>query len=456
MNDDALIELRRLACNGSRSAAVFLKGFYKGKDRHQEFKYTCYAALAGDLPSAIELYDRDLDVLKGFADDDLERRNSHDPHLIPERMEIRSNSTLAFGHYSDWTKKDYGGLNEGYIHPDDAGYYEVLKRDTVDPSELIASIDRKSAERYPSKKKSPVDEASRIEVDGIYDPKRREKIFSELDDSETGRYWKAMFRYLGIGTYRNGDAALREMLDLSENGNSFADDAIVYMTGYQPESYRQRCPMYTEEDLKNMFDPDWPDDPRMYYYEVADRVLIEDSIEWEILSLLTGLYNECNFGYTDYEEMENEEGGYSDDVVYTRADNQSEPGPPTFVFKPSGYSMGWYKYAWRSPEQSENLSIGEILRIWRLCIEHILWGREIPKGTTREILDLPIYTAEVPDDLKDRIKAVFERAPCNNAGLVCITYANTFEEDDRRGSNENRAREILEGLQVSTHVTVPR
>ena len=62
-------ELKHLARNGSLTAALFLKDHYKDKDVDMEYRYTCYSALAGDLNSAIELYNSDMKVMRAFVDD---------------------------------------------------------------------------------------------------------------------------------------------------------------------------------------------------------------------------------------------------------------------------------------------------------------------------------------------------------------------------------------------------
>lgn len=438
MDDYMMNELKHLARNGSLTAALFLKDHYKDKDVDMEYRYTCYSALAGDLNSAIELYNSDMKVMRAFVDDctvdDLLRFNE-----IPiEHIESHGDKMFAFGHDKDW--KGYRGeSNEGYIHPKDAGFCCVFDPHYENPAFIIRRFHPELAEEYP--RKDYKQEKDVVEFKYTLMSMEPTSIFESTDESIACRFWRAMFRYLGIGVERDGERALREMLELSESGDKYAANAVAFLVGYQPESFRQRYPMYSDKDLRRIEQsPSYRvDDPRRFYYEVADRSLIQDSVEWMILSLITGI---DSYGFTSIEDKMNDEGGYDDDIICTHRDRESEIRPPTFIFKPSGYSMGWYKYAWRSPEQNENLSVGEILRLWRLCIEHILWGKEMPSGTTKEILELPIDTVPVPNDLKGRVESVCDDAMCNYPGLSRRTSFITFDEDSD-DYNEKRAKKIL-------------
>ena len=107
MDDYMMNELKHLARNGSLTAALFLKDHYKDKDVDMEYRYACYSALAGDLNSAIELYNSDMKVMRAFVDDctvdDLLRFNE-----IPiEHIESHGDKMFAFGHDKDW--KGYRG-----------------------------------------------------------------------------------------------------------------------------------------------------------------------------------------------------------------------------------------------------------------------------------------------------------------------------------------------------------
>ncbi len=174
---------------------------------------------------------------------------------------------------------------------------------------------------------------------------------------------------------------------------------------------------------------------------MIDRSMLETSPEWLILMMLMNIdeYGNC------YDSVRmTVDGCYEDDVMLTRRDNQDEAGPPTFVFKPSGYSMGWYKHAWKSPEQSENLSIGEIRRVLRLCIEHLIYGREIPNGTTKELISLPMHKYAPSDDMADEILGIARTAPTYAIDAYDPPHLQTF--DFRHADDaEAMATEIIEG-----------
>ncbi len=178
------------------------------------------------------------------------------------------------------------------------------------------------------------------------------------------------------------------------------------------------------------------------FYPVINRYMLEMSPEWLILMMLMNIdeYGDCY----DTARM-TEDGCYEDDVILTRRDNQDEVGPPTFVFKPSGYSMGWYKHAWKSPEQSENLSIGEIRKILRLCIEHLAYGREIPKGTTKELISLPMHTYVPSDDIADAMFSVARTASTYAFSAYSFPYLQTFDFRHADAA-EVMAAEIIRGL----------
>ncbi len=82
MEESMIQRLNELARSGSVKASLFLKGLYLegkevGMDEGKVYKYICYAALAGHLDSAIELYDDGKDVTRCFIEDiDMEDWNS--------------------------------------------------------------------------------------------------------------------------------------------------------------------------------------------------------------------------------------------------------------------------------------------------------------------------------------------------------------------------------------------
>ena len=109
--------------------------------------------------------------------------------------------------------------------------------------------------------------------------------------------------------------------------------------------------------------------------------------------------------------------------------------------------MGWYKYCWRSPEQNENLSMGEIRRVFRLCVEHIAYGREVPNGPTKELIAVPMHLYEPPEDIREDLEEVARYAISNRVGWVGSSWPKTFCSRDA-GSAEELALEILSDLGV--------
>ena len=98
-------------------------------------------------------------------------------------------------------------------------------------------------------------------------------------------------------------------------------------------------------------------------------------------------------------------------------------------FKPSGFNMEWYKYPWRSPMMSENLTLGEIRRIWRLCIDHLLTGRTFEPGPTSRLLEERPARVEVPEALAERAGRVCAMASAQEAvrsRVVCHTSRSTY------------------------------
>ena len=107
--------------------------------------------------------------------------------------------------------------------------------------------------------------------------------------------------------------------------------------------------------------------------------------------------------------------------------------------------MGWYRDAWRDAEQSENLTVGEIRKVMRLCIEHIAYGRKIPDGTTKELVAMPMHLYDPPEDIADALVEMAKRAPCNMLELESAFHVQTF--DPRHAEEAERmALEIIRDM----------
>ena len=100
---------------------------------------------------------------------------------------------------------------------------------------------------------------------------------------------------------------------------------------------------------------------------------------------------------------------------------------------------------------SENLSVGEIRRIWRLCIDHLITGRTFGEGPTAGFLGMEPERIEVPEGMKERVDAVLTIADANED--VRVRYLGTsFRSSYRpRGLSEEddaAVREIIEELRT--------
>ena len=337
----------------------------------------------------------------------------------------REDAVYLFGRIErqDRMRNAYNGDNEGYLNPCDVCKYIVLSKNKLDPAELIAEIDPSLADKYPPRNHSEFDwfamqnEFVENGIDGV---------MAHLGGSDDAECWRCLFRFYGLGTETNPKRALEGLVELAEKGHDMSRDAVVFITGFHPRVYDERYPMRTADDCEQAggtLSTDTSDNPTSGYYPMADRSLIQDSIEWKLVELLYGM---DPWGYCLIPDFTNEEGGYGDSVLYTRCPDQYEPGPPALEFRPSGYCMNWYKTSWRSPEQSENLSIGEILKIFRLLIEHKAMGREIPAMSTRDALSLPVLQVEVPVGLRDRVDRICKSSKRNLSGLISVSFMDTY------------------------------
>ncbi len=440
---DEIDQLGYLACRGSRSAAVYLRRYYSSEgtdDPRMAYKYACYAALAGDEESREILRSEGRLVRTFFLEDyepesmmlfkpDASRPCEDREYLVlcpvlPLREHVRRDPEL----------------NVGYIHPDDFGLYRIADVDFLRPEDLDGE-DRCPYGRYifsvrhwPS-----YCEMDRWLTGEHYNDEDDDEIFwfDEIDE----RFFRDIFQYYGIGIERDEDAAIRDLLDMARQGNRNAADMISFAIGYEPETFLARYSDHSEETLAEIVEK-YEEYPRRGYYAVADGGMLQKAPEWIILSMLIRI---DPYGFCYDKEHENSEGGYEDDVMYTRADDQFNPGPPTFVFKPSGYSMGWYKYCWKSAEQSENLSMGEIRRVMRLCIEHLAYGREIPNGPTKELIAAPMHLYEPPEDIRDELFEIARNALSNLVGIAYSGYESTFHRLDAEPAEE-LALEIIADL----------
>lgn len=436
--------LNDLSCNGSVVASLYLKEAYSEgqgveKDDEKVYKYTCYAALGGDLGSAIDLYNSGRDAVSGFAEDNKDPRRPPylDQGTSVERTEDREDGLYIFykSRLNEMLRMTQKGDNEGYVHPYELGSYTVYEKGRKDPAEIIAGIDPSLAEKYPPKKVF-----DHNEMEGRYSEKGVGGALEYLEGCDDALCWRELFRFYGMGLERDPAKALENLVAIAEKGNVLARDAVAYITGFHPKGYDARYPMRTKEEQKKLKESRKANVPYEWdFYQVADRSLIQDSIAWTLIRMLYDIdpYGICSDG-----AYSNRIGGREDEVLSTHPDNDLVSDPPTFVFKPSGLELDWYKYAWRSMESSENLSVGEVLGVFRLLVEHKALGKEIPKGTTKELLALPMYLAKVPDELKERVEEICGLSTTNLFGWACSSSLDTFHQ-----SPDQEARRVIRGIE---------
>ena len=240
------------------------------------------------------------------------------------------------------------------------------------------------------------------------------KRYEPCERSETDlRFFKDVFLYLGINGPKDQDAAMRDLLDMAREGNTNAANMISFAIGYEPDTFMVRSPFreptFRDEHIRfwEEHDIDW--DETMLYYSIPSRDMLTFCPEWRLLSMLADI---DVWGFCYNSPKGDKWGNYEDDVI--RVQPHSPDGDqPTLIFKPSGYSMQWYKYPWRCPLQSKNLSMGEVRRILRLAVEHIAYGRPIPMGTTEKMLALPRHLYAPPADIAGDLYRVAIGAPTN-------------------------------------------
>ena len=300
------------------------------------------------------------------------------------------------------------------------GYDELFPRETVDAEEAVAVLD---AARHA--------------------------------EPEFG-YVLAVWFFAGRPVPRDTERALEYALDAAEDGSEEAAGLVAVMLDAPLSTDGDKEPDIGMEELEKM-----KAEQRHYLNEYgrmcfdqrpfspASRPSLQEGAEWRLITNLTGsgCYGECYI-----EERCNDSGGFEDDTICIRPydwggdDDPVRASRPNFLFKPSGFNMEWYKYPWRSPEMSENLSLGDIRRIWRLCIDHLLTGRTFEPGPTSGILRLSPSTVEVPERLRERAEAVCQMASAHElrrSRTAGKTYSSTYRRDPDVENCGDTVREII-------------
>ncbi len=106
-------------------------------------------------------------------------------------------------------------------------------------------------------------------------------------------------------------------------------------------------------------------------FEFPDRGIV-NSIEWETLceeAQVDICYGDPKWG------VEREFCGFDNDVFTIRpyywGEDETEVDLPNFIYKPTGFEIQWYKYAFRDSYMNFELTTEEILEIFRKCIDSI-------------------------------------------------------------------------------------
>lgn len=109
-------------------------------------------------------------------------------------------------------------------------------------------------------------------------------------------------------------------------------------------------------------------------YEFPERNLV-NSPEWEDLCKAAEVCN-C-YGSP---EVERDFYGFDNEVFTIRpyywGEDESIAALPNFHFKPTNFTIDWYKYAFRDSYMNQDLTTEQILEIFNKCIESIIRGEK--------------------------------------------------------------------------------
>lgn len=263
----------------------------------------------------------------------------------------------------------------------------------------------------------------------------------------------AVWMYIGRIIPRDQDKALLYAVEAAEDGCDDAADLVALMVDHIPSTDRIRGDWKSGEELKACHTRcrkrmDRREDlcKKQRPYTAPSKESMEEGIEWRILRALTK--TDC-LGFTD-SESRNDSGGFEDGVMSIRPYDQEGDGEraarPNFLFKPSGFNMRWYRFPWIRTEISENLSIGEIRRIWRLCIDHLLNGRDIPSGPTFDIVTMSPDRVDVPDNLRERVDRVCiasDKREMERLGVVEWYAGGDYVPKPTNPKREKKAKAII-------------
>lgn len=449
----------------------------------------CLRCLQGDADAMWRMYLSGRKVTNGFIEDYLARdawvnrgsdwdvvsvRRVSDTsfEVIKERTDGSGKQALEEVHFYD---DDPLALLEDSDREDAVGRlrceaekgsaraaYDLVRMDPDGSADL-----RDLAEADPRTAMGRVDEALRIVYGVQYDllfpfDAAPEGLIGDMEELRHRRpeygYLLAVWMYAGRILERDPAKALEYALEAAEDGYSEAADLVSVMTDSPLETDGIRDADMSPEKLEKFLRESSRHMSeygimclRQRPYHAPGRMPLQDGQEWR---LITNLTDSEYYGETD-SASSNDSGGFEDGTLSIRPfdwgydEDPERASRPNFLFKPSGFNMEWYKYPWRSPMMSENLSLGEIRRIWRLCIDHLLSGRTFPDGDTRSLLALEPARTPVPDRLAERTARVLETASAQDRKRVILSGdvgCSTYRPLKRPTVRDDRVAELTEEI----------
>ncbi len=391
--------LRYLAVHGSVSAALHLKRYYSEglyAVPSLAYKYACYSALLGDEQTVNEFLCR-KEKIRPFFPEDLPFMENATLRYGTRRYSRISDDAFVASYPTEYAEFPADrDSNAGYRHPDSFGRYRMFRVEDVDPMDLV---------RYRGYGNIPRGRGP--DRPWPANPELHEFSPDELDATDR-RFFRDVETYLGYGTERDEDSAMADLLALAKEGNLNAMDMISYAIGYEPDTFMARLPDDAYGGRQGLV------------YRVADGHMLVNSPEWRLLMTIAGIDTDCTYAGS---EFDNGCGGYEDDVICS-IPRDLDGDLLRLVFKPSGYTLGWRGLSFC---QSENLSMGEIRRVLRLCIEHMLEGRDIPYDSTKSLISGPMHVYSCPETDAE-LRGIAKRAPTNLIGWVgSLNRARSFE-----------------------------
>lgn len=87
------------------------------------------------------------------------------------------------------------------------------------------------------------------------------------------------------------------------------------------------------------------------------------------------------YGYVENDELEKyktERGGFENNTFiinpYYWGEDEEVMKEPNFVFKPTGFTIDWYKYPLRDSYSNKEITFEELKEILRICKESVIVG----------------------------------------------------------------------------------